>query len=74
MNLITPEQLTLARQHIAGNPAARKIAEGTFTAAAPWLDRDDSAIRGLMPDAKVPRTWTVNYITGCPAHGSGPEG
>ncbi|MBI2950486.1 hypothetical protein HYY27_00255, partial [bacterium] len=74
MNLFAPDQVALARQHVAGDPAARKIADGIFSAAEAWLCRDDAAIRDLMPDAKVPRTWTVNYVTGCPAHGSGPEG
>ena len=74
MNLVTPEQLALARQRIADDPAAKKIADGLFAATAPWLDRDDAFIRNLMPEAKVPRTWTVNYTTGCPVHGSGPDG
>ena len=74
MNLFAPDQVALARQHVAGDPAARKIADGIFSAAEAWLCRDDAVIRDLMPDAKVPRTWTVNYVTGCPAHGSGPEG
>ncbi len=74
MNLLTPEQIALARQRVADDPAARKIADALFSSAAPWLDRDDAIIHDLMPDAKVPRTWTVNYVTGCPVHGSGPEG
>ena len=40
MNLITSEQLALARQRVASDPAARKIADGIFASAAPWLDRD----------------------------------
>ena len=74
VNLFTPEQIRLARQYVKDDPSARKISDAIFAAAALWLDRDDDTIRGLMPGADVPRTWTVNYITGCPVHGSGPEG
>ncbi len=74
MNLVTSQEIQLARHHVANDASARRIADSIFASAAPWLDRDDSAIRDLMPGADVPRTWTVNYITGCPVHGSGPEG
>ncbi len=74
MNLFTPEQVQLARQYVKDDTSARKISDAIFAAAAPWLDRNDDIIRNLMPEADVPRTWTVNYITGCPVHGSGPGG
>ena len=74
MHLLTPEQLHLARQRVADDQDAGRIADAIFAAAAGWLKRDDQAIRDLMPEARVPRTWTVNYITGCPIHGSGPAG
>jgi len=74
VHLLTPEQIRRARQRVAEDAAARKIADSIYAAAASWLERDDSSIQDLMPDAGVPRTWTINYVTGCPVHGSGPEG
>ncbi len=74
MNIVTREQADLASQRIARDPSARKIADALFSEAEPWLKRDDEAIRDLVPGASVLRTWTVNHITGCPTHGSGPEG
>ena len=73
MNLLTSEQIARARQRVAEHEGARRVADSIFAAAAPWLDREDAAIRTLMPEAFVPRTWTINYISGCPIHGSGPE-
>ncbi len=80
MNLFTPEQVRLARQHVADDPVARKTADAIFKSAAPWLERESDAIRHLMPDAFIPRTrhitpgtFTVNYATGCPVHDRPPE-
>ena len=74
MKLYSPDQIELARHRIADDPSAKKIANGTITRADEWLRRDDELIRNLMPEATVPRTWTVNFVTGCPIHGSGPKG
>ena len=75
MNLFTPEQVRLARQHVADDPVARQTADAIFKSAAPWLERENDAIRHLMPDAFIPRTrhitpgtFTLNYATGCPVH------
>ncbi|MEW6751238.1 MAG: heparinase II/III family protein [Candidatus Latescibacterota bacterium] len=74
MHLITTDQIQRARQRVHDDPAARKLADAVFAAAAAWLARDDAQIRALLPEAGVPRTWSINYVTGCPVHGSGPEG
>ena len=74
MNLLTSEQVRRARQRVAEDDTARKLADSVCAGAASWLERDDEFIRDFMPEAGVPRTWTVNYISGCPVHGSGPEG
>jgi len=74
VNLLTPDQIHRARQRVAEDTQARKLADSACAGAAGWLERDDAFIRDFMPAAEVPRTWTVNYITGCPVHGSGPEG
>jgi oligo-alginate lyase len=74
VNLLTSDQITLARQRVAEDTAARKMADSVCAEATNWLERDDEFIRDFLPEAGVPRTWTVNYTTGCPVHGSGPEG
>ena len=74
MNLYTPEQIQLARQRVSENPDAKKIAGRVFADADPWLDRDQDFIRSLMPGPEVPRSWTINFVSGCPVHGSGPNG
>lgn len=74
MNLYTQERIELARQRAADDPDARKVAGRIFAQADPWLDRDRDCIRALMPGADVPRSWTINFVSGCPVHGSGPSG
>ncbi len=74
MNFLTAEQIRIARQNIANDASASRIANAIFKTADAWLDRDDLAIQDLMPDAGVPRSFIVNYMTGCPVHGGGPEG
>lgn len=73
MRLLTPEQLNTARQNVASDPSAQRVAENIFEAAAPWLESDDQAIRDLMPDAQVPRSFVVSFLSGCPIHGGGSE-
>ena len=74
MNLYTPEQIRLARQRAAEDADAKKIAGRVFADADPWLDRDQEFIRGLMPGPEIPRSWTINFVSGCPVHGGGPKG
>ena len=74
MNLFTSEQIRLARQCVDADAEAKKIADRVISGAARWLDRDDATIRDLMPEASVPRSFSVNYVSGCPVHGSGPDG
>ena len=74
MNLYTPEQIRLARQRAADDPDAGNVAGRVFAQADPWLDRDPDFIRALMPGPEVPRSWTINFVSGCPVHGSGPNG
>lgn len=74
VNLYTPEQIQLARQRAAEDPDAKKIAGRVFADADPWLDRDQDFIRGLMPGPEIPRSWTINFVSGCPVHGGGPNG
>ena len=74
MNLYTPQQVVQARRRVTEEPGAKDIMEGIVSSAAPWLDREDAAIADLIPDAAVPRSFSINYVTGCPVHGSGPEG
>lgn|GEM_PF-1088120 len=73
MKLYSDEQIELARHRISNDPDARKISDSIVAKADAWLTRDDESIRDIMPEAAVPRTWTVNFVTGCPTHGSGPE-
>ena len=74
MNLITDDQLNLARQRIEQDESARSVAERIFRAADPWLERADDTLTAIIPEAHVPRSLAVNYISGCPVHGSGPKG
>ncbi len=74
MNLYTPEQIQLARQRTTEDSAAKKVAGRVFAEANPWLGRNQDFIRKLMPAPEVPRSWTINFISGCPVHGSGPNG
>ena len=74
MNLYTPDQIRLARQRTADDPTARKVADSVRSAADRWLAREDGEIRSLVPEASVPRSFYVNYVTGCPIHGHGRSG
>ena len=74
MNLYTPEQIRLARQRAAADPDAEKVAGRIIEDANPWLERDQDFIRTLMPGPEIPRSWTINFVSGCPVHGSGPDG
>ncbi|MDP6777095.1 MAG: heparinase II/III family protein [Candidatus Latescibacteria bacterium] len=74
MNLITSEQATLARDRVSADPTARKVADSITAAADPWLAREDDAIRALVPEAAVPRSFYVNHVVGCPIHGHGQSG
>ncbi len=74
MNLYTQERIRLARQRAADDPDAGKVAGRILAQADPWLDRDRDDIRALMPGPEVPRSWTINFVSGCPVHGSGPNG
>ncbi|MCY3767423.1 MAG: heparinase II/III family protein [Gemmatimonadetes bacterium] len=74
MNLYTPEQIQLARQRAADEPDAKEVAGRIVEDADPWLERDQDLIHSLMPGPEVPRSWTINFVSGCPVHGSGPNG
>lgn len=74
MNLYTPEQIQLARQRAADDPDAKEVAGRIIEDANPWLERDQDLIHSLMPGPEVPRSWTINFVSGCPVHGSGPNG
>ncbi len=74
MNLYTPEQIQLARQRAADDPDAKEAAGRIIEDADPWLERGQDLIHSLMPGPEVPRSWTINFVSGCPVHGSGPNG
>ena len=74
MNLLTEAQISRARQRVRDDASARQLADAILRAAAPWLERSDQSLRDVMPEAHVPRALSVNYISGCPVHGSGPGG
>ena len=74
MNLFSDAQINRARQRIASDASARRVADSVTKSAASWLERDDQAIRDLIPETSVPRALAVNYVSGCPIHGGGPKG
>lgn len=57
-----------ARMNMLHYEAAREVRDKILKAADPWLERPDSAIIALMPDARVPRAFDLNP-KGSPVHG-----
>nr|WP_295930543.1 heparinase II/III family protein [uncultured Dyadobacter sp.] len=57
-----------ARTNLLRYAGARKVRDEILKIADPWLNRSDSAIVALMPDARVPRAFDLNP-KGSPVHG-----
>ncbi|MBI4551258.1 MAG: heparinase II/III family protein [Candidatus Latescibacteria bacterium] len=73
MTLLSPDSIHLARHRLTQDASARTIVDRMLASVSPWMTLSDEAIRALIPDARVPRSFSVNYMTGCPVHGSGPR-
>ena len=66
--LLSDEEIALARKQIAEYPAAKRIADNVCKAADVWLEWPDEGLRDLIPSAKVPRAFNV-CTAGCPKCG-----
>lgn len=62
------EDIMKARMNLVHYKGAREVRDKILKAADSWLARPDSAIRALMPDARVPRAFDLNP-KGSPVHG-----
>lgn len=66
--LLTDEQIALARQNVTTYPAAKTIADQIVAQANAWLEWTDADVRQLIPSWKVPRAFDVG-TEGCPKCG-----
>ncbi len=63
------DEIAVARNNVATNAGAKKIADKIIQGADYWIDWDDQDIVDLMASAQVPRAFDLN-AKGCPIHGS----
>ena len=66
--IYTDNDLATARLNIERYPKAKQVVESIVKAAGQWLSWADEDLRGLLPDARVPRAFDLN-AKGCPIHG-----
>lgn len=75
--LLTDDQIALARRNVAAYPSAKALADGIIEAANRWLECSrgslarawsDQDVRRLIPSAKVPRAFNEG-TEGCPKCG-----
>ena len=70
MRIYDASGIELARENVARHETARAVADGVMREADRWVGRSEAFVVDRMPDGRVPRTFLVNHVTGCPVHGA----
>ncbi len=66
--IYTATEVELARNRVASNPAAQKLARKIIKSAERWAAWSDEDLQALIPPASVPRSFDL-HADGCPVHG-----